>query len=202
MSNKEKEGREAFQQCADFHGHVCPGLAIGYRAAVAGMAWLRENRAEDEELVAVVETNACGVDAVQVLTGCTFGKGNLVHKDHGKQAFTLLGRRSGKGVRMALKDGALWLDDEHRALLQRIQEGTATQEEREEFWTRHRSKCEEVLDRPFEDLFSIQPVDMELPAKAVIEQSVICEACSEPTMPSKMVREDGRRLCRGCARRA
>ncbi|MFO7785680.1 MAG: FmdE family protein [Thermodesulfobacteriota bacterium] len=199
MSNEKKEGRAAFQRCADFHGHVCPGLAIGYRAAVAGMAWLRENRAEDEELVAVVETDACGVDAVQVLTGCTFGKGNLIHKDHGKQAFTLLERRSGKGVRMALKDGALWLDDGHRALLRRIHEGTATEEERNAFWARHRQKCEEILDKPFEALFSIQPVDTDLPAKAVIEPSVRCEACGEPTMPSRMVDLAGRRLCRGCA---
>ncbi len=199
MSNEEKEGREAFQQCADFHGHVCPGLAIGYRAAVAGMAWLRENRAEDEELVAVVETDACGVDAVQVLTGCTFGKGNLVHKDHGKQAFTFIGRRSGKGVRIVLKDGALWLDDDHRALMGKIREGTATEDERKGFWARHRSKSEEVLEKSIEDLFSIKVVDMDPPAKAVIEPSVRCDGCGEPTMASKMVEAANRRLCRACA---
>jgi len=38
---------------------------------------LGENRAEDEEIVAVVETDACGADAIQVRTGCTFGKGNF-----------------------------------------------------------------------------------------------------------------------------
>lgn len=198
MSDQVKEGRESFERCADFHGHVCPGLAIGYRAAVAGMAWLRENRAGDEDLVAVVETDACGVDAVQVLSGCTFGKGNLVHKDHGKQAFTLLGRRSGKGVRIALKDGVLWLDDDHRALMRKIREGTATEEERKGFWDRHRSKSEEVLERPLEELFTILPVDMDPPPKAVIEPSVRCEGCGEPTMPSKMVEAAGRRLCRAC----
>jgi formylmethanofuran dehydrogenase subunit E len=87
-----------FKQCADFHGHVCPGLAIGYQAAKAGIAWLEEHRAMDEEVVAIVETNACGVDAVQVLTGCTFGKGNFIHKDHGKQVFTFMSRESGKGT--------------------------------------------------------------------------------------------------------
>ena len=44
-----------FQKCVEFHGHVCPGLSIGFRAAQAGMDWLKENRAEDEELVAVVD---------------------------------------------------------------------------------------------------------------------------------------------------
>jgi formylmethanofuran dehydrogenase subunit E len=199
MNADEKRGREAFQRCADFHGHVCPGLAIGFRAAVAALEWLRENRAEDEELVAVVETDACGVDAFQVLTGCTFGKGNLIHRDYGKQAFTLMGRRSGKGLRMALRDGALWLDDEHRALLRRIQQGDATEEEREAFWARHRLKSEEVLGMPFEALFSARPVDVELPPKALVEPSVICQVCGEPTMPSKMVEQGDKRLCRGCA---
>ncbi len=69
--------QDDFKKCLDFHGHLCPGLAIGYRAATGALEWLKENRSEDEELVAIVETDACGADAVQVLTGCTFGKGNL-----------------------------------------------------------------------------------------------------------------------------
>jgi formylmethanofuran dehydrogenase subunit E len=199
MTDEQQETREGFRRCADFHGHVCPGLAIGYRAAEAGLAWLEEHRAEDEELVAVVETDACGVDAFQVLTGCTFGKGNLIHRDHGKQAFTLLGRRSGQGVRFCLRDGALRLEDEHRALMARIREGNASEEDREAFWARHRQKSEEILAMPFEALFSTAPAEVDLPAKAVIEESVPCDACGEPTMPSKMAAAGGKRLCRGCA---
>ena len=115
-----------FQKCAEFHGHVCPGLAIGYRAAKAGMEWLSANRAEDEEVVAIVETDACGADAIQVLTGCTFGKGNFFHRDYGKQAFTLLGRKTGRGIRLALRAGALELSGQHRGLFDRIREGTAS----------------------------------------------------------------------------
>ncbi len=37
-----------------------------------------EKRAVDEEIVAVVETDACFSDAVQVMTGCTFGKGDFI----------------------------------------------------------------------------------------------------------------------------
>jgi len=65
-----------FKRCVEFHGHICPGLSIGYRAALAGMDRLNEERAPDEEIVAIVETDACSADAVQVLTGCTFGKGS------------------------------------------------------------------------------------------------------------------------------
>jgi formylmethanofuran dehydrogenase subunit E len=28
---------DEFKKCADFHGHLCPGLCIGYKAARAGV---------------------------------------------------------------------------------------------------------------------------------------------------------------------
>jgi formylmethanofuran dehydrogenase subunit E len=65
-----------------FHGHMCPGLAIGYRAAKIAMERLGSWRAEDEELVAIVENDSCSVDAIQWITGCTFGKGNFFFRDH------------------------------------------------------------------------------------------------------------------------
>ena len=37
-----------FKRCEAFHGHVCGGLAIGYMAATAGLAWLKEKRALDD----------------------------------------------------------------------------------------------------------------------------------------------------------
>ncbi len=51
MKASEIMERNDFKQCADFHGHVCGGLAIGYTAALAGMEWLKGHRALDEELL-------------------------------------------------------------------------------------------------------------------------------------------------------
>jgi formylmethanofuran dehydrogenase subunit E len=44
-----------------------------------------------------VENNSCSVDAIQEILGCTFGKGNLIYKDRGKQVFTIYSRGNGKG---------------------------------------------------------------------------------------------------------
>jgi hypothetical protein len=63
---------EIINQTVAFHGHWCPGLAIGIRAAEWALQEM--GRATDEEIVAVVETDMCGVDAIQFLIGCTFGK--------------------------------------------------------------------------------------------------------------------------------
>ena len=81
MTANEIVSSEQWKKSVDFHGHVCPGLAIGFKAAQAGLDHLKERRAEDEELITIIETNACSADAIQVLTGCTFGKGNFFHKD-------------------------------------------------------------------------------------------------------------------------
>ncbi len=52
--------------------------------------------AVDEEIVAVVENDACGVDAVQVLLGCTYGKSNLIARIRGKMAFSFFRPRYGQ----------------------------------------------------------------------------------------------------------
>ena len=189
---------EDFQKCVDFHGHVCPGLAIGYRAAKAGMEWLSTKRAEDEEVVAIVETDACGADAIQVLTGCTFGKGNFFHRDYGKQVFTLLGRKIGRGVRLGLRAGALELSERHRQLLDRIREGSATAEERREFQQLHQVKSREIMEKPLLDLFDMKEVSPAVPPKAKIEPSKPCQICGEPTMGSKLQNHDGKETCRSC----
>lgn len=190
---------EDFRRCADFHGHICPGLSVGYRAARAGLDWLHSLRASDEELVAEVETDACGVDAVQVLTGCTFGKGNLVFKDRGKQAFTLFDRGSGRGVRAVMRAGAFAPDSRQGELFDKMRQNMATTEEQREFWELQRDKSREVLEKPLEDLFSLEWVTRSMPDKAEIESSEPCAGCGELTMASKMRQIGDSQYCRDCA---
>src|SRR5659263_107475 len=89
-----------------FHGHLCPGLLIGWRAAVAAAAALEVTGSPDEELILIAENDSCSVDAFQALLSTTFGKGNLIFRDFGKQVFTLGDRRSDRSVRVALRSDA------------------------------------------------------------------------------------------------
>ena len=90
-----------------FHGHECPGLAIGFKACEAARSRLGLGASPDEEIVCVTENDACGVDAVQALLSCTFGKGNLIYRGTGKQAFSFFERSSGRKPRIA-KCAANW----------------------------------------------------------------------------------------------
>ena len=192
---------EEFKKCADFHGHICPGLSIGFRAAKAGMEWLKENRATDEELVAIVENNACGTDAVQVLTGCTFGKGNFIFKDHGKHVFTFFGRQSGQGVRVSMLPRNMTPNPRHEELMAKIRKNEADDEEQKEFWEIHQNRSHEILKAPLENIFRLESITMPLPPKARIELSLNCEQCGEPTMASKLTEREGKKFCLDCSDR-
>ena len=199
MPELSEEKQNLFQECVAFHGHVCPGLAFGFQAAMAGMEFMAETRALDEEIVAIVETDACGTDAIQVITGCTFGKGNFIFKDYGKTAFTFVSRNSGKGVRLAKKyDPEPLLDTRHQELIKRIRENNACKADHDEFWARHREKAMKILGQAPEDLFTITGVTVAMPPKAKIEPSLQCDRCKEPTMASKLSRTAGGALCPGC----
>ncbi|BBO82287.1 formylmethanofuran dehydrogenase subunit E [Desulfosarcina ovata subsp. sediminis] len=187
-----------FKRCATFHGHICGGLAIGYKAATTGLAWLEEQRALDEELVAIVETDACCVDAIQVLTGCTFGKGNLIYKDYGKMGFTFFNRRTGTGVRLAMKPDSFRVNERQIELFKKTRDGKITEAERAELDELGAQRTAEVLNIPAEDLFVVMPVTAGMPDKARIEPSQPCSRCGEPTMASKLESVDGTMVCRGC----
>ncbi len=201
MTAAEMMCSDAFERCKAFHGHVCPGLCIGFRAATAAMEWLKTHRSEDEEIVAIVETDACAVDAVQVLTGCTFGKGNFIYKDYGKMAVTLLSRNTGRGVRVAAKGKSDAPDPEHMALIRKRAAGAATAADEARFQELHHQRSRLILEAPVEALFSIRETAIPLPGKAVIEPSIRCGRCGEPTMASRLTTVEEGRICRGCLAR-
>ncbi|MBW2058084.1 MAG: formylmethanofuran dehydrogenase [Deltaproteobacteria bacterium] len=190
-----------FKECVGFHGHVCPGLAIGFQAARVLMKELGVRRASDEELVAIVENDACGVDAIQVMTGCTFGKGNFIFKNYGKQAFTLIARNRRRAVRACLRPGVLDRDRSHLALFEKVQDGDASPEETKQFTRLHGEQARRILEADPHSLFKIEEVSTEAPPRARIVGSEICDGCGEPARIDMLSQVHGQRLCIACARR-
>jgi formylmethanofuran dehydrogenase subunit E len=166
-----------YPEIVEFHGHTCPGLAIGYRMALAAMDALKAIHSGDEEIVAIVENDACGVDALQCLTGCTFGKGNLVFRDYGKQVYTLYSRKTGKGVRVSFHGNGV---------------PPEVRDNRGGF-------AEFILKAPATDLLSMTSVTIDAPEPARIRNSVTCAGCSEQVMDTRIREVNGQKLCIPCA---
>lgn len=165
-----------------FHGHLCPGILIGYRAALIGLRELGVGRAQDEELVAIAETDACGLDAVQVLTGCTMGKGNLILRDWGKQVFTFGRRGDGRMVRVALRYDGDW-----REQVQDLPDAE-----------RRQRSIERMQTWPDEALFDVRWVDAPLPGPAQVFRTVRCSQCGEGVMEARAHLRDGEPVCPEC----
>lgn len=190
--------KELINQIQSFHGHMCPGLAMGIQAAQIALDKIGKHAA-DEEVVAVVETDMCAVDAVQFLTGCTYGKGNLIHRDFGKNAFTFFRRSDNKAIRVLTKPEA-WGDpnDEHRQLFAKVRAGSATAEEKSRFQELHVAKADRILETSPEELFEVTEMTMTPPKKARIHTSIVCAECNEAAMETRIRKFGGRDLCIPC----
>lgn len=195
----EKEMPEDLRTVVAFHGHMCPGLAIGYRAAKAAAAKLGLKRDKDEELVAVVENDACGVDAFQVLLGCSLGKGNLIFRDQGKHAFTVFRRDTGAAVRIVYTGGSGGDTPEGTALRRKVFAGTATPEEMAMFEENKHQRIRELLTAPLDEIFAFKQPAFGVPERARVFISHPCEACGEMTMEPRLRLVDGRKLCLDCS---
>jgi len=168
------ETRELMKKATIFHGHICPGIAIGVLVAKYVLEHDFE-RSPDEELVAVVETDNCSVDALQELLGTTYGKGNLIHNDYGKNNYKIYSRKSQKAVKLALK--ASFLDSKKLSRDEKIQK---------------------ILDLKPEDLFNIREIEYDPPILAQIEESVLCDMCGELTMDSRIMKYQDSNICIPC----
>jgi formylmethanofuran dehydrogenase subunit E len=199
MKGKAVSLSEDFRKCIEFHGHTCPGLAIGFQAARTLMERLGAKKAPDEELVAIVETDACGADAIQVMTGCTFGKGNFLFKNYGKHAFSLMDRRKGKGVRVCLRSNAFKIDPESLSLSEKVQKDEASASEIERYRQLQQERVENILRTDTESLFKIEEITPEIPDKARIMDSGICDFCGEPAAKGFLRSINGKRICIPCA---
>lgn len=158
------------QKVIDFHGHLCPGVLIGYRASLICQRRLGSSRPVDEELVATVYTDSCAADAVQVMTGCTFGKGNLIFRDFGKHVFLFSRRGEAQSLRIALRYGVLDKD-----------------------------ATKMLLDLPDGKLYKISRVKVEVPPLARIYPTIQCSVCGEGVMEPKVRVKDGKFVCLECA---
>ena len=163
---------ELWEKAAAFHGHVCPGLTIGYKAALYAIDLLDLTFSKDEQVVCVSENDACGVDAIQVILGCSIGKGNLLFHMRGKQAFSFYNRKTGKSVRLVLKPNP-------KAM---------TREESFQYY----QSCDPS------QMFDVKQTTIQLPEKARLFDSYVCECCGESTGANWIRLAGGKKLCLDC----
>lgn len=164
--------KSLWEKAVSFHGHECPGLAIGVKACEAAAEKMNIDISDDEEIVCVTENDACGVDAVQAIFSCTIGKGNLLYRGTGKQAFSFFNRKTGEKLRVCLKA-------------------------RNQGVERHQWQ-DYLLNAPVDEIFSFSEPSFALPEEARIFNTVYCYKCGEGAPEHKMHLENGEPVCTDC----
>ena len=163
---------KTWQDCVAFHGHECGGLTIGYKASLYAIELLNMAFSDDEQVVCIAENDACGVDAIQVILGCSIGKGNLLFHMRGKQAFSFYNRKNGKSVRLVLKAKPVGMT-------------------KAESFAYYQACCPE-------EMFDVKETTICLPEKARLFDSYTCDCCGETTGANWIRLAGDKKLCLDC----
>lgn len=163
---------KTWQDCVAFHGHACGGLTIGYKASLYAIELLNLEFSADEQVVCIAENDACGVDGIQVMLGCSIGKGNLLFHMRGKSAYSFYNRKTGKSVRLVLKP-------------------------KPEGMTREASFAYYQACKP-EEMFDVKETTIAVPETARLFDSYTCDCCGETTGANWIRLAGDRKLCLDC----
>ncbi|OPY25592.1 MAG: FmdE, Molybdenum formylmethanofuran dehydrogenase operon [Methanocella sp. PtaU1.Bin125] len=189
-----------FSQAVKFHGHICPGLAIGYYASHVAMRWLATEKSPDDEVYGVIETAGCGADAVQAITGCTTGKGNLIIRDNGKQVYTFGIRGRPEAIRIALRPEFIVdrLDPGLQEMREKAASKRATVEDVDELRRRIERVCRAILESPGESVFDVKVIEFKEPERPGSVSMVVCSKCGEPVSVTKARKAGNGYQCPAC----
>lgn len=163
--------QEEYKQAGAFHGHFCPGLAIGVRAAWEARKALDPER--NGQLQCLAESAACWLDGIQYVLGATTGNGRLKTDDRGKAAFNFYAPQTGDSLRLYLKDLPAGLTKE--ALI------------------------DFILTAPEEELFQKGPVRLVFPAAGERAAEAVCCRCGERVRLDKAQKIGVEIVCQDCA---
>jgi formylmethanofuran dehydrogenase subunit E len=169
------------------HSHLCPRQVLGARIGLAGAAALGlEIPRQDKRLLAIIETDGCFADGIEVATGCAVGHRTLRVEDYGKIAATFVDIQAGQAMRLAPR-----LDVRQRAY------DYAPGEARHYF-----AQLQAYQVMPDVELLTIQPVQLKITVEKIVSRAGVrinCESCGEEIINEREIGVNGHIFCHPCA---
>ena len=205
---RNRDVHQCLLRTAELHGHYCPGSALGVMASIYGLNLLgNDDISSDglENLMAIVETNACFADGVQVVSGCTLGNNALVYRDLGRHAVTFAVRGNDTAIRVHVRSELRsWIDrlvPEFYPLMEKvIKDRAGSKADEAAFKLKGQEAAFALIQVDFEDILTAKAIQTAVPGYAPIVESIICPHCKEQIMTTKVVTEGPKAgLCLMCA---
>ena len=183
------------------HGHKCPAMPLGLRAGAAAMNQLGVDRAQNKELQAVLELGDdhcahCFADGVQMITGCTFGKGNIRQTGIGKFGLTLIDRKTGRAVRVVPRAEAQLASRQTPFFQDYRMKGVPASQVPAEVVE---PLIQNVMNAPEEKLLAIGTVHtVSVEPREETFDAFVCEHCGEMVVEKYGRLAGGRKVCISC----
>lgn len=197
--------KEFLEMGQQFHGHKCPAMPMGLRVGAAAMNKLGIGRTGDGAWMALVETGeahcaTCFADGIQVITGCTLGKGNIKTLGYGKWGLTLINKKEGKAIRVTPKAE------------------TMANNKKSKFFTDYRMKgvpptqvpdavsdplVEAIMNKDEDEILTISEIfDYEWKEPKHSFDSFVCDECGEMTVEPYGRIKGEKHVCIPCLKRS
>lgn len=185
-----------------FHGHKCPAMPLGLRVGAAAMNALGVERTGDSALLAKIDLGedhcaTCFADGIQVITGCTFGKGNVKKTDKGKWAVTLINKKTRRAVRVTPLADAMQANKQTPFFKEYREKGVPPTQVPDEVVE---PLVQKVMNAPDDMILSVSEVfqtDYQDPPHSF--NSFVCEECGEMVVEEYGRIKNGKMVCIDCA---
>ena len=179
---------ELLKEAAKFHGGFCAGQVIGVRMAMLGctLIGMNEPRKHRKKMMVFVEIDRCACDAIQVVTGCSFGNRTLKWIDYGIMAATFVNLVTKKAVRIETTEKSRNLAKKYAPFIK----------------DKYQQQLEAYKIMPLEELFKVEEVRVDIPIEDMPGPSVgraSCELCGAYVKDRREIYQNKKVLCRGCA---
>ena len=185
-----------------FHdGMISAPYALGIKLTLAALDGLSIKKPKIKDLFVISETRHCFMDGIQVISKATFGCGDLVIKDYGKLALTMVDKKTGNAVRVTVKPE---FQKKMTAVSNKI---------RELFELKDRKKILEITENFGKEIMESNSNDIcivkrvKITDKSIIENASIkhkefnCALCGESILEYAINWVDGKVLCPVCAKK-
>jgi formylmethanofuran dehydrogenase subunit E len=170
------------------HNHLCPRQVLGVRIGLFAAQTFNTPPGENpgKRLLAIVESDGCFSDGIEVATGCTLGHRRLRLEDYGKIAATFVDTQTGRAVRISPR-----LDARRRA-------SDCLPQEPHHYFAQ--LQAYQVL--PDDELLIVQEIALVSCAERILSRPgarVTCSLCGEEIINERELLRGGQILCRSCA---
>ncbi len=196
------DANDQFEAGLALHRHRCPSMPLGLRLGQAALNTLGVSPTGDTALLALVELGddhhgTCVADGIQIITGCTFGKGNIRKLGWGKLVLTLIDKQTNRAVRVAPKAEVIQAGDKSDFVANYRKQGVPPTQIPEEV---SRAPIEKILTAPQAALLTVSAIFEPSYEDAPYEWDLfVCPGCGEITVESYGRLWGGIRLCIPCA---